>query len=64
MDCIDVLIKKLRGDGANAQKDKINEGEDDEMVMYKVSTYIQSFRLGSIAFCHWLASEQPHQTYF
>jgi len=31
MDCIDVLIKKLRGDGANAQKDKINEGEDDEM---------------------------------
>ena len=52
MDCIDVLIKKLRGDGANAQKDKINEGEDDEMVMYKVSTYIQNFRLGLIAFCH------------
>ena len=37
MDCIDVLIKKLRGDGANAQKDKINEDEDDEMVMYKAS---------------------------
>ena len=61
MDCIDVLIKKLRGDGANAQKDKINEGEDDEMVMYKVSTYIESFRLGLIAFCHLLASEKHHQ---
>ena len=52
MDCIDVLIKKLRGDGANAQKDKINEGEDDEMEMYKVSTYIKNFRLGLIAFCN------------
>ena len=35
MDCIEDLIKKLRGDGANAQKDKINESEDNKLIMYR-----------------------------
>ena len=32
MDCMDILIKKLRGDDTTAPKDKINEDESDEMV--------------------------------
>ena len=32
MDCMDVLIQKLRGDDQHAPREKINKGEADEMV--------------------------------
>lgn len=33
MDCMDDLIKKLRGEDSNSPKEKINAGEADEMVI-------------------------------
>ena len=49
MDCMDVLIQKLRGDDQHAPREKINKGEADEMVSNHFDI-LRTYKKGKIRF--------------